>query len=207
MRLGLIADIHEAVEPLQEALDLFARNGVDEVLHLGDVCRMHRRLGETVALLAKGNVAGVWGNHDYGLCREVDDETRRRFSPAVTEYMGSLEPAQIRADCLFTHVEPWLDAHDVVQLWYFEGAPDTPEKLARSFAAVPQRVLFSGHQHAWLLGTPDGLISWDGTTPVRLAPPQRYLVVLHALVSGHCAIYDTISGDLVPLRVHAEEEE
>jgi predicted phosphodiesterase len=207
MRLGLIADIHEAVEPLAEALDHFARQRVDAVIHLGDVCRMHRRLDETVALLHLGGVAGVWGNHDYGLCRNVGDDTRQRFSPAVLNYMGTLQPTLTLGDCLFTHVEPWLDANDLVQLWYFEGLPDTPDKLARCFAAVPQRVLFSGHVHAWFLAGEQGPIPWDGASPVRLAPPGRYYVVLHALVAGHCALYDTDTGELVPVRVRAGEEE
>jgi hypothetical protein len=168
---------------------------------------MHRRLDDTVALLQGAAVAGVWGNHDFGLCRHIDDETRRRFSAGVIEYMGTLQPALVREDCRFTHVEPWLDANDLLQLWYFEGLPDTPDKLARSFAAVPQRVLFSGHLHDWFLATPQGPISWDGSAPVRLAPPRRYLVILHALVRGHCALYDTTTGDLVPLRVRAEEME
>jgi predicted phosphodiesterase len=205
MLLGLLADIHEAVGPLREALDLFARHRVDAILHLGDICEMHHRLDETIALLQNAGVAGVWGNHDYGLCRDVTDEMRRRFSPGAIEYMRTLQPTLTREDCLFTHVEPWLDANDLLQLWYFEGLPDTPEKLARSFAAVSQRVLFSGHVHKWFLATPAGPIPWDGSAPIRLAPPERYLVVLHALVRGHCAVFDTATGDLIPLRVGVEE--
>ena len=51
MRLGLLADIHEAVELLEQALELFRREGVDEVVHLGDVCAMNRHLGPTTDLL------------------------------------------------------------------------------------------------------------------------------------------------------------
>jgi predicted phosphodiesterase len=204
MLLGLLADIHEAVEPLREALGLFAHHRVDAILHVGDICEMHRRLDDTVALLQRAGVVGVWGNHDFGLCRDVDDDTRHRFSADVIEYMGTLQPALAREDCLFTHVEPWLDANDVLQLWYFDGRPDTPDKLARSFAAVSQRVLFSGHLHDWFLATPEGQIPWDGSASIQLAPPGRYLVILHALVRGHCALYETKTGELVPLRVGAK---
>ena len=76
--------------------------------------------------------------------------------------MATLQPTLVRDDCLFTHVEPWLDANDILQLWYFDGPPDTPDKLARCFAAVPQRVMFSGHVHAWFIGTPDGQVPWTG---------------------------------------------
>ena len=38
--------------------------------------------------------------------------------------------------CLFTQVEPWLDPEKIEDLWYFDGPPETPEQVARSFAAV-----------------------------------------------------------------------
>lgn len=201
MRLGLLADIHEAVPALQAALALFARLSVDKVVHLGDVCRMHSRLEETCRVLEDAGVEGVWGNHDLGLCREVDDGVRTHFSPGVLRYMGTLGPTLACADLLCTHVEPWLDPTDIFQLWYFGGLPDTPEKLARSFGAVPQRLLFSGHVHRWFLATPDGPCEWAGDGPIRLAPPRRYLLILHALVEGHCAIYDTDTFALTPLRL------
>src|SRR5690606_13269386 len=34
--------------------------------------------------------------------------------------------------CLFTHVEPWLDTTRLEDLWWFEGAHETPERLAQS---------------------------------------------------------------------------
>ena len=60
MRLGLLADIHEAVAALRAALQLFRRNGVDKILHLGDVCRMHHYLPETCRILEEAGLpAGV----------------------------------------------------------------------------------------------------------------------------------------------------
>src|SRR5262245_2337910 len=201
MRLGLLADIHEAVAALRAALQLFRRNGVDKILHLGDICRMHHDLPETCRILEEAGVEGVWGNHDLGLCREVDDRLRHRFEPGVLRYMSTLQPSLVHGDCLYTHVEPWLDPHDVFQLWYFGGLPDSPGKLAKCFDAVPQRVLFSGHVHRWFLGTDDGPCEWVGGQPIRLAPPKRYMLILHALVEGHCAIYDTETFEFTPLRV------
>ena len=201
MLLGLLADIHEAVEPLREALALFARHGVEAVVVLGDICRMHRRLGETVALLREARAVGVWGNHDFGLCHDIGEDIRRRFAPSILEYMQTLRPTLVREDCLFTHVEPWLDPNDLVQLWYFDPAPQTMEEFARSFDAVPQRVLFSGHVHRWTVATPAGRVEWDAIAPIRLAPPGRYFVTVGAVVAGHAAMFETTTGDLMPLRL------
>jgi hypothetical protein len=98
---------------------------------------------------------------------------------------------------MFTHVEPWLDPHKIEDLWYFDGTPDSPEKLARSFVAVPHRVLFIGHLHRWLLGTPEGLLPWRGVNRVNLDPQNRYLVVVHAVWAGKCALFDIQTNDLI----------
>jgi hypothetical protein len=70
MRLGILADIHEAVEPLTEALAFLRDEQVDQIITLGDICAMGTRLTPTVQLLAGASVGGVWVDHDYGLCRQ-----------------------------------------------------------------------------------------------------------------------------------------
>ena len=207
MLLGLLADIHEAVEPLREALGVFARLGVEEVVVLGDICATHRRLEETVSLLREARAVGVWGNHDFGLCRDITDNVRAQFSSTILDFTTTLSPTLTREDCLFTHVEPWLDANDITQLWYFEPPPETPAEFARSFDAVPQRVLFSGHVHRWTLATPAGITAWDASSPIRLEPPTRYFVTLGAVVAGHAATFDTTTGDLTPLRLAVPDED
>jgi hypothetical protein len=112
--------------------------------------------------------------------------------------MGSLQPRMEIDDCLFTHVEPWLDPHKVEDLWYFNGPPDSPAKLARSFSAVPNRIVFLGHFHHWSLATPYGLTPWRGESLVSLDDSLRRLVVVHAICDGKCALFDTQSNDLIP---------
>jgi predicted phosphodiesterase len=204
MLLGLIADVHEADWLLREALDEFRRLGVDEIVFLGDLCGMHERLEETAALMREAGVVGVWGNHDFGLCHGVDEETRKRYSPELFAYTEALQGSLVREDCLFTHVEPWLDPHDLMSLWYFDGLPDTPEKLKRCFDAAPQRVLISGHVHRWFLASQEGPMEWAGGSRVGLRPPGRYLLIVDALVHGWAATYDTATGELTPLRLKGE---
>jgi hypothetical protein len=99
--------------------------------------------------------------------------------------MGSLQPHLEIDGCLFTHVEPWLDPHKVEDFWYFDGPPDTPEKLARSFQAVPNRVLFIGHMHRWMLGTPDGL---RGGVTGRCVWTSRYGTLSWSMPSGTATV-------------------
>jgi Calcineurin-like phosphoesterase superfamily domain len=198
MKLGILADIHEQNDELRKAIDVLQQHGVERFVVLGDVFEMGKRIEETVRLLRQVEAVGVWGNHDFGLCFDIDAAVRQRYSAAVLDFMGSLQPRLEIDGCLFTHVEPWLDPHKIEDLWYFEGPPDTPEKLARSFAAVPNRVLFIGHMHRWLLGTPEGVMTWQGERRLGLDFADRYLVVVHAVLNGKYALFDTKTNDLIP---------
>jgi hypothetical protein len=198
MKLGILADIHEQTDTLRKAIDVLQQHGADQFVVLGDVFEMGKRIEETVRLLRQVEAVGVWGNHDFGLCFDPDDEVRQRYSAAVLDFMGSLQPRLEIDGCLFTHVEPWLDPHKIEDLWYFDGPPDTPDKLARSFAAVPNRIMFLGHFHRWLLGSSAGVMTWQGDRRMCLDSANRYLVVVHAVWDGKCVLFDTKTNDLTP---------
>lgn len=197
MKLGLITDIHEQVEPLRRALDVLHREQVDQIVMIGDVCETGERLAETCALLAAAGAIGVWGNHDFGVCQEPDVDWRPPYPAEALRYLATLQPRLELAGMLFTHVEPWLDTSSVEGLWYYDGIPDTVEKLERIFAAGPHCLMFAGHYHRWLQATPAGLKAWRGETPVRLTG-DRYFVVIGALCEGRFATLDTESRWLVP---------
>jgi hypothetical protein len=201
--IGIVADIHEAIEPLERALAEFRRCAVDQVVNLGDACEsapVGGRASKVIALLRDSRATGVWGNHDFGLCFEVHDRVRQNAAPEVLEYLTTMQPHLELEGCRFSHVEPWLDAYKLEDLWYFDGLPDTPAKANRSFAAVPERRLFTGHLHRWLVMSPEGQVAWDGLQPLTLNPETRYLIVVAPVVEGRCAIYDTAAAQLTPVR-------
>lgn len=198
MKLGLITDIHEHVDDLKQALAEFDARGVDQIVCLGDLIIVGDRLPETVALLAERNIPGVWGNHDFGLCSHPSAlvSTRRaKFVGPVLDYYATYRPFLEIDDCYFSHVQPWRDLNDIMGLWHFGGDLDA----AKSFDACPKRVMFTGHLHRWSISTRHGEIRWDGSAPIRLEPPERYLVVVSAACEGWAATYDTGSGELTPI--------
>jgi predicted phosphodiesterase len=204
MLVGLVTDIHDHVEPLAHALELFRQRGVDQVITLGDSCdafTRHSRAAEVVALLRQANAVGVWGNHDLGLCHNVDDRTRRRYPAAVLDYLATMQPRLVVGDCHFSHVEPSVDPYDGLALWARdeEEALDFAGRARRSFAAVAQRLLFVGHYHRWLAVTEAGPLEWRGDGLLRLLKGTRYLIVLGPVFLGHCAVLDTEQGELCPL--------
>lgn len=197
MRLGLITDIHEQVDFLRVALNHFRHEYVDQVVVIGDVFETGERIDETCRLLAEAQAVGVWGNHDYGLCDNPSDKVRAKYPTAVTDYMTTLRPRLEVDGCFFSHVEPWLDPENIADLWFFEGPPENEGRLERIFNAVPQRLMFAGHYHRWVLATPGGVTAWQGERPVRL-DDGRYFVVINALFAGRYAVFDTSTSELVP---------
>ena len=196
-----MSDIHDDVTHLRGALAELASLAVDQVVVLGDTltCSGPTHAEEVVRLLVATEAIGVWGNHDMGLCRDVSDDVRDIYDLSVLTFMSTLRPQLDFGGCFFSHVDPWLDPRDITQLWYFGGSPDTPEKAARSFAAVPHRFLFLGHFHQWLLMTPSCRIAWDGTEPILLGGFERCLIVVAPVFNGHCAVFDTERAQLTPL--------
>ena len=202
MRIGLLADIHESIDLLTSALRRFEQERIDRIVTLGDIFETGERIDETVRLLSNAGATGVWGNHDIGICWDVEDATRARYSSAVLDYAASLRPKLRLGDLLFQHVEPWLDAAKIEEIWSFEGYPTTAEQLRRGFYADDHRTSFHGHYHRWLVGTEDGILDWSGNQTIVLDPAHRYLVVVHAVCMGYCAWFDTDTKELTPCRVY-----
>lgn len=195
MRYGLLADIHEDVDFLGLALGQFAGLGVDRSIVLGDIFETGRRLAEAVDMLEDAGAVGVWGNHDFGLCRGPHDDVRERFGPKVMAFFATLRPALAFDDLLFTHVEPWRDAENLFDLWSF----GEQEASDRSFRERPHRLMVQGHHHRWRVATPEGRLSWDCFHPLVLDPTRRYLVEVGAVCDGRCGILDTDEHILTPI--------
>jgi hypothetical protein len=197
VRLGLLADIHEAIEPLRAAVSELRARRVDAFVMLGDVLDHGERADETVALLKELPGVGVWGNHDFGLCGEVDDTARTRYSPDVLEYFGRLRSSVVVEGTLFQHIDPHLDPESFTDLWKF---PTSAERIA-GLARCPHRRALVGHHHSWGVFTTERRLSWEGELPFHYETDGRYLTLVHAVVAGWCALLDTDRGMLEPLRV------
>jgi predicted phosphodiesterase len=206
MRIGLVTDIHNDAKSLSRALSALSARGVDQVITLGDTLDVFLPDGDAVnvaTVLQEQRVVGVWGNHDFVLCRNVDERFRTRYAgSAVLDFMAGMLPTLVVGDCHFSHLEPLGDPHDVAHLWSLKDKPfDFMELAALSFAAVEERLIFAGHYHRWWAGSEDGSLQWEGDRPLELAASRRYFVVVDAVLGGWCAWLDTDAGVLLPIRI------
>ena len=74
-RIGLISDVHATPAPLEEALTIFRREGVEKILCAGDIAGYGEQLDETVELLMAGHCHAIVGNHDIWHLEDMIDET------------------------------------------------------------------------------------------------------------------------------------
>lgn len=202
MLLGILTDIHDDIPKLKQALFELAERRVDQIVVLGDVYDAFIRepRGTQIAdLLTAARAKLVWGNHDFALCRDPPDAARAIYPPPVLDFLATFQPNWQVENCHFSHVEPWLDPLKREDLWTFNGRPDTAQRAARSFAAVPQRLVFVGHFHRWLLTSSTGPIAWDAASPISLADQPRCLIVVGPVFGGQGATFDTETCLLTPL--------
>jgi len=202
MRIGILTDIHDDIPRLRHALTRLAAARVDQIGVLGDVYDAFDRepRGTQIAdMLTAAKAKMIWGNHDFALCCNPPEAAYAIYPQPVLDFLATFEPCWQIENCHFSHVEPWLDLHKREDLWSFNGIPNTAERAARSFAAVPQRFIFLGHFHRWLLTGVSGPIPWDASSPISLADQERCLIVVAPLFAGHGALFDTGSCVLTPL--------
>jgi hypothetical protein len=195
MRIGLVTDVHNHHAELARALELFRDRGVEQVVAIGDVCDAFGRsdgAGEVAALLDGRSAIGVWGNHDFTLCRDVSAAVRDRYPRVVLDVMARMRPRLVIGDCHFSHKDSSIDPHDVAQLWDISDRQlDLIERAKLAFGAVESRWQFIGHYHRWWAATPAGPVGWSGEGPLRFESGQRYFVVVAAVCDGWCGLLDT----------------
>jgi predicted phosphodiesterase len=195
-RIGLLSDIHEAVEPLRAAIAALRARAVDTFVVLGDVAEDGPRADATVALLAGLPGVAVWGNHDFGRCTSARAEEPANAS-VTDRYFSRMQPSAQLAGLRFQHVDLHFDPSNEAHLWSFS----TPAERIGGLAECAERRVFTGHLHAWEIVTPHGVVAWRGERPFRYAAGQRYLTTVHAVLEGWCAMFDVDADTIEPIRV------
>lgn len=148
-RLGLLSDVHSSPAPLDEALELFRREGVDDIVCAGDIAGYHDTLRPTVDLLIESGCKAIAGNHDHSWLGAAGDDA----DAVVRDYLAGL-PETLEFDCegrriFVVHAEPPSRQTGGIRLLDPDGGvkPDRRALWDAALADLEHDVLIVGHTH------------------------------------------------------------
>lgn len=119
--IGLISDVHASPEPVEQALDIFAKAGVDSVFCAGDIAGYMDDLDQTIELLIDHNCQTIIGNHDLSYLAQHADEADNRSTDFLHTlplyYKTSIEGISL----YMVHAQPPDTCHGGIKLLDKEG--------------------------------------------------------------------------------------
>jgi putative phosphoesterase len=149
LKIGIISDIHATPAPLEEALDLFKAQGVDEIFCAGDIAGYGDRLDETVDLLIKYNCKCIFGNHEIWDAEKNADS----YQSQTAQFLSAL-PASISLNIegkrlYMVHANPPDSNRGGIKLLDERGGVVEIEKTkwTQSLSGFDYDVLIVGHTH------------------------------------------------------------
>jgi putative phosphoesterase len=148
--LGLFSDVHATAAPVREALSVFERAGVDQVLCAGDIAGYHDEVEETVALLVDNDVQAVRGNHDLRYLERCGENAQGRAAAYFRQLPAMIDVEIAGRRVYMVHAEP-PDACEGggIRLLDQDGGvrPERAALWTRQLASYAFDVLVVGHSH------------------------------------------------------------
>jgi predicted phosphodiesterase len=188
--IGFVADSHNRLCLLKEAVDFLKGLAAGRIIHLGDICDSLDPgfLEQAAVLIHEENIEALRGNNECVVLTE--------FVPAHPGFLGRetlsfLEnlPYTIRiGDLSCTHSAPfdWPEATRRPLRYYL------PRLMAQG--SLPFRILFRGHSHRpSVLEIHDAKIEKIPVSPgeeILFHPDKKYIVTVGAIERGACALFD-----------------
>jgi len=148
-RIGLISDVHSSPEPLGQALEIFRKEQIDEIICAGDIAGYYDTLLPTIELLAESNCKAIVGNHDQSYL----EEARPQDDPSIRTYLQNLPQfldLEIEQKRLFVvHANPPCEQHGGIKLLDPQGAikDDRKNEWTLALSEFDYDVLIVGHTH------------------------------------------------------------
>ena len=149
--IGLISDVHATPGPVEEALSIFAKAGVDQIFCAGDIAGYMDQLEPTITLLTDNHCQSILGNHDLLYLDHHDDEDEPDNETLVfLKQLPAFIETIIEAKKLYmVHAQPPHENHGGIKLLNKEGIVQTDrlEHWAGLLQPFNYDVLVVGHTH------------------------------------------------------------
>jgi putative phosphoesterase len=147
--IGLLSDVHSSPVPVAEALDIFARAGVDAVFCAGDIAGYRDGVQETVTLLQENGVRSVLGNHDVGYLQSAAATQDDPVAAYLRELPAFIDTEIQGRRVYMVHAEPPDACHGGIRLRDRSGAvrKDRVAHWEQQLNGFAPDVLIVGHTH------------------------------------------------------------
>ena len=149
IRIGIIGDVHASPLALQQALDIFTREQVDDIYCSGDIAGYFETLSPTIALLKKYQCKTIIGNHDQSwLDKHTDDVDSEDYA-----YLNSLPLTlefNVEGKSIYmVHAHPPDSQHGGIKLLDLNGETiaDNLQQWTEKLQDFPYDILIVGHTH------------------------------------------------------------
>lgn len=152
MRFAVISDVHANLAAFSAVLDDIAAQGVDKILHLGDVVGYGPDPEACATLMREQSIPSVLGNHEHAMLNErargwFNDSSRKAVDITATlisqetlDWMATLPTSISFGHYRFVHGFPKDNA-----FFYLYQADE--DKLLNAFESMVVGVCFVGHTH------------------------------------------------------------
>ena len=149
MKIGLISDVHATADPVEEALTLFRREGVDMTICIGDIAGYGEELDETVESLLKGKCQVISGNHDTWFLESAVPDDQQWIKEYFSTLPATLDFTIEDKHLYVVHASPPFSNRKGIKLLDQDGEiiPARQELWANNLKRFNHDVLIVGHTH------------------------------------------------------------
>ena len=148
-RIGIVSDVHASPAPLQQAIDIFEKCGVSEIICAGDIAGYFNQPGPCIDLLKKHRCKTIIGNHDQSYLEDNPDQARSSDFKFLQSLPETIELVIEQVKILVVHAEPPSAQHGGLKLLDQQGQL-IPEQLSSwrdKLRGLDSDVLIVGHTH------------------------------------------------------------
>ena len=147
--IGIISDVHASPEPVEQAMDIFHRNGVTKIICGGDIAGYNDELPATINLLLQSQCESIIGNHDQSYLIKHPENHGSVASDYLQALPLTLEYLIEGKRIYVVHAHPPDSQHGGIKLLDVEGniIPEQKRKWENALNDFDYDVLIVGHTH------------------------------------------------------------
>lgn len=159
MKLAVFSDIHGNLYALEAIIDAIKKEGVDEIISLGDAVSIGPRPGECLDLIQETGITAVLGNHEVecltGWHKDRDQDyssffkwQRKILSERHFDFMRSQEASILRNGVRFQHfiIDETIRG-GYPGYCYVKEFGDNAKSLTDIVEKMDERNIVIGHEH------------------------------------------------------------